>query len=342
MIRHLAAVAATATLLVTTLPTAQAAATGPASRANCMKQVLDLPADSLPGASKAKTADPSGRYIVGDANRVGSMHGQAVLWVDGVPRWLSSQPDGSSAAYSVLEDGLVLGSTYTMTTTEHWIYSVKSDSYRILDVPENLNISLLAAMNANQDIVGTAWDEKLGEEVPFVWPADGQPQLLPMPSDHFGYAMDDISDEGLIIGRLVLPEGVQTSFLWKSWNTEPTRLPGADQADEYVWAQDIEGQWIAGGDSVIDDATGLLWHTRHTGVEKLEESVIDLNSSRDAVTAVSFDNRHPAMIIWRDGTKITFPEGTHLTHMFERNLQWTAAGYDVSSGELEPVVYACT
>jgi hypothetical protein len=285
----------------------------------------------------ARTADPTGHYILGQANREGRVHGQAVLWADGVPRWLGSQPDGESFAYSVIEGGLVVGSTYTMTTTEHWIYSAKDNSYRILESP-SLQNSQLTGMNANQDVLGTTWDQELGE-VPFVWPAGGQPQLLPMPSGHSGYGMDDISDEGLIIGRLVRPDGGLTSYLWKSWNTQPIPLPGADQ--ETVWARDIEAGWIAGGDTNIGDATGLLWETPYDGVEKLAESVIDINSSRDAVTAVSFDSRRSAMIIRPDGARLTFPRGTHLTHMFERNTQWTAAGYDVSSGELEPIVYAC-
>lgn len=341
MIRHLAAVAATATLLVTALPAAQAVAAGTAGSANCTKHVLKLPADSLPGSSMARTADPSGRYILGEANREGRMHGQAVLWVNGVPRWLASQPDGESFAYSVIEGGLVLGTTYSSTATQHWIYSVQTNSYRILEPPANVQINLLTGMNKNQDILGTAWDETLGENVPFVWPAGGQPQLLPVPSGQTVYAMDDISDEGLVIGRLYLADGQHTSYLWKSSNTQPTRLPGVGQ--ESVWARDIEGRWIAGGDNDIDDVSGFLWNTWNNRVVKLEDSVIDLNSSRDAVTAGMFgpNGNYPSVIIKSDGTKITFPEGTLLEHVFERNTKWTAAGYDVSSGELVPVLYAC-
>lgn len=47
------------------------------------------------------------------------------------------------------------------------------------------------------------------------------------------------------------------------------------------------------------------------------------------------------MIIRSDGTKITFPDGTQLQHMFERGARWTAAGYDVSSGTLAPAAYTC-
>ncbi|GAA1552636.1 hypothetical protein GCM10009789_02790 [Kribbella sancticallisti] len=341
MIRNLVAVAATATLLVTALPATQAAAAGPTSRASCTKQVLNLPADSLPGSSKARTADPSGRYILGEANREGRMHGQAVLWVDGVPRWLASQPEGESFAYSVIKGGLVLGTTSSETRTDYWIYSVETDSYRILELPGNLQIYLLTGMNQNQDILGTAWDETLGEQVPFVWPAGGQPRLLPKPSGQVVYAMDDISDDGLVIGRLYLPDGRHTSYLWTSWNAEPTRLSGVRQ--KTVWARDIEGRWIAGQETDGDNTTGLIWNTQHPRIVKLEDGVIDLNSSRDAATAGLFGplGDYPSTIIKSDGTKITFPEGTLLEHIFERGTQWTAAGYDVSSGVLEPIVYAC-
>jgi hypothetical protein len=337
MIRHLAAVAATTTLLVTALP---AAATG-TTEAACAKHVLDLPADSLPGSSAARTADPTGRYILGEANRDGRMHANAVLWVDGVPRWLASQPDGESFAYSVIEGGLVLGSTSSLAGTDHWIYSATTDTYRILRPPADFRISSVTAMNKNQDIIGAAWDDTLGQQVPFVWPAGGEPQLLPVPSGRSLDWMDDISDEGLVVGRLRLPDGQSTSYLWKSWTTEPSRLRGAGQ--EAVWARDIEGPWIAGGDLDIDDHTGLLWNTRNGRIVRFDDSVIDLNSSRDAVTAGMFGplGDYPSTIIRRDGTKITFPQGTLLQHIFERGTPWTAAGFDVSSGTLVPIVYAC-
>ncbi|MFI6677332.1 hypothetical protein [Kribbella sp. NPDC050470] len=268
------------------------------------------------------------------------MHGQAVLWVNGVPRWLASQAEGESFAYSVIEGGLVLGSTSSFTRTDHWIYSVKTNSYRIL-APTTLQISQLTGMNKHQDILGTTWDEALGQHVPFVWQAGGQPQRLAVPSDQTLYAMDDISDEGLIVGRLYLPDGQHTSYLWKSSSAEPARLPGIN--DTGVWARDIQGSWIAGGDTDIDDVTGLLWNTGNTSIVQLEDRVVDLNRSRDAVTEGRFGplGDYPSVIIKSDGTKITFPQGTLLEHIFERNTRWTAAGYDVSSGELVPVVYAC-
>jgi hypothetical protein len=42
------------------------------------------------------------------------------------------------------------------------------------------------------------------------------------------------------------------------------------------------------------------------------------------------------MIIRSNGTEIAFPEGTMLTHIFERDTNWTAAGYDVSADTLQP------
>ncbi|TCC36217.1 hypothetical protein [Kribbella speibonae] len=338
MMGHLAAVAATATLLVTALP---AAAAGTAEQASCAKRVLKLPADSLPGSSAARTGDSTGRYILGEANRDGRMHPHALLWVNGVPRWLSSQSEGESFAYSVTDDGHVLGSTSSADGTDHWIYSAKTNKYRSLEAPAGFRFGRLTAMNANLDIAGTAVDEATGESVALVWPAGGQPQLLPVPSGLTVFAVDDISDESLIIGRVDSPDAPRTSYLWKSWSAEPTRLPGLD--DDGVWARDIEGRWIAGGQDGIDDATGLLWNTRTSRVVELEDSVADLNSSRDAVTAGRFGplGDWPSVIIRSDGTKVTFPAGTLLSHIFERNAKWTAAGFDVSSGTLVPVVYAC-
>lgn len=46
-----------------------------------------------------------------------------------------------------------------------------------------------------------------------MWPAGGQPQLLPIADGQVFRALDDISDDGLIIGRLYLPDGRSTSYL---------------------------------------------------------------------------------------------------------------------------------
>jgi hypothetical protein len=346
MIRSIVAAVATTTLLATAVPAGQAFAAGPegkAGQANCIKTVLDLPADSVPGSSVARTADPSGRYILGEANREGRQHGQAVLWVDGLPRWLgTSRAGGESFGYSVIKGGFVLGTTYGVDGDDYWIYSVATDSYRILDLPSTLKYPEFTAMNKNQDIVGTTYDETLGEHVPFVWPAGGQPKRLPLPVGATTEGIDDISDEGLVIARLV-PAGsfVSTSYLWKNAIVEPTRLPGVDQ--KTVWARDIEGDWIAGGENDSDDVTGLLWNTKNPKITQLEEGVVDLNTSLDAVTAGAFGpfGDYPSMIIRSDGAKITFPNGTLLSHIFERDTKWTAAGEDVSTGTPVPVLYAC-
>ncbi|GAA0937432.1 hypothetical protein GCM10009554_25690 [Kribbella koreensis] len=339
-------VVAAVTLLATTVPATQAFAASPetqAVQANCVKTVLNLPADSLPGSSQVTTADPSGRYILGEANRDGHQHPQAVLWVDGVPRWLGTSLAGAeSFGYSVIKGGLVLGTTYGSDKDEYWIYSAKTDSYRILDIPASLKFPIFHGMNAAQDIVGLSWDEAAGKHVAFVWPAGRQPRLLPTPAGATVEYLDDISDEGLIVGR-VTPDGAfgATSYLWKNWNTQPTALAGLTEGD--VWARDIEGTAIGGQQYASDGTTGLIWNTRNTRITPVERGVIDLNTSHDAVTEGMWgaNGDYPSMIIRSDGTKITFPEGTMLTHIFNRNTQWTAAGYDVSTNTLQPIVYAC-
>lgn len=348
MIRHLAAVAATGTLLVTIVPAAQAAtsdstgnSTGKSTaRTTCTKHVLSLPADSLPGSSQVRTADPSGRYVLGEANREGRTQSHAVLWVNGVPRWLTSQTEGESFAYSVTEDGSVLGSTSSLDRTDYWIYSITTNTYKILQLPAELQNSLLTGMNKNHDILGVAWDN-WGHGVPYVWRPGSAPQLLKVPGGLAVDAMDDISDEGGVIGRLKLADGNTTSYLWKSATAEPVRLPGKHQ--DTVWARDIEGTTIGGQEGFAETTAGLLWSTRNNRVQELARGVIDLNSDRDAATEGLWGpiGNYPSMIIRSDGTRITFPDGTQLQHMFERNTRWTAGGYDVSSGTLEPTLYRC-
>ncbi|WP_405056710.1 hypothetical protein OG474_28730 [Kribbella sp. NBC_01505] len=341
MIRHLAAVATAAALIATAAPTAQAATTGPTTTCT-NKIVLKLPDDSLPGSSQATTADPSGRYILGAANRPGSMHGWPVLWVDGEPRWLGLPNGSESSATSVVEGGFVQGSTYVDDGEQYWIYSIQSDSYQILKNTSDVRISYLTRMNKRHDITGVAWDKAFEHRIPFIWPAGGQPRLLPVPSQSDTQYVDDLSDQGRVIARVAASDTSDyTSYVWESWNQQPIKLSGVHQ--ESVWARDIEGNWIGGGETDGEDVTGLLWNDQSSRIQQLEEGVIDLNTSIDAVTAGAFGpfGDYPSMIIRSDGAKITFPEGTLLQHIFERGSQYTAAGYSVATGETVPVVFAC-
>lgn len=261
--------------------------------------------------------------------------------MDGVPRWPASRPDSESYGYSVVEGGYVLGTSATYTSTDYWIYSFTTDSYRILQPPEGFEIYQLTGMNNRQDITGLAWDDKHERNLPLVWPAGRQPQLLPMPKGHESLAINDISDDGRVIGLLGLPGGTEfTSYVWKSWNTRPTQLSGPHQ--EAVWARDIEGSRIGGQVSDGYDPPGLIWNTRTHRIVQLEHGVADLNSSGDAVTEGAYlIDDYPSILVRSNGTRVTFPDGTLLEHVFNRNTQWTAAGSDISSGEHQPVIFDC-
>jgi hypothetical protein len=329
-------------LAVSTAMVAMAANAVPsiaAGATTCTATALELPADASPhGYGVARTADPSARYIVGHADREGA-GSHAVLWVDGVPRWLASQPDSQSQAYSVAEGAFVLGTSVTEARTDYWIYSASTDSYRILQPPAGLRIAYLSAMNNRQDILGAAWHPKLGRTVPFVWPAGGQPRLLLPPVGREIRSVDDISDDGRVIAHFGRPEEPATSYLWKSWSARPTRLTGLHQ--ENVYARDLEGPWIAGAET--DESyhtTGLIRNTLTGRTTAVEDGVIDLNRSGDAVTYGGYGlDEFPSILLRSDGTKVTFPAGARLYHAFERNAPWTAAGFDIT--DWSPVVYRC-
>ncbi|WP_328321561.1 hypothetical protein OHA70_24720 [Kribbella sp. NBC_00382] len=341
MIRQLAALCATTALLVTALPAAQSSAATAAGPSACVKTVLPLPADTEPGVSIVKGADPSGRYILGHAPRQGRQSAQAVLWVDGVPRWLGTQPDSESSG-SAIAGGFVLGSTGNQAGTDYWIYSIKTDSYRILQVPEGLDIFALTGMNARQDIIGIAWaDEGHFATRSFVWPAGGQPQLPPVPKGFTTVSVADISDEGRMIGSAGTPDTSKFSnYVWNSWNSRPIRLRGTHQ--DGVTVRDIEGSWIGGQVGQGIYSTGFIWNTHGTLVARLEDAVADVNSSGDAVTAGDdFIDHYPSILVRSNGTKLTFPEGTMLTHIFNRNAPWTAGGYENLDGRMTAVVYKC-
>lgn len=339
MIRQLAALCATTTLLTTALPATHSTAAEPAA---CVKTTLPLPADAAPGVSLVRDADPSGRYIIGHASRQGRQSSQGLLWVDGVPRWLGSKPDSESYGWAIAKGGLVLGTSGNLAGTDYWVYSIKTDSYRILEVPAGLDIYTLTGMNAHQDIIGLAWDDESQYTAhAFVWPAGGQPRLLPTPKGTKVFSVEDISDEGRIIGSVGHPDASDiTSYLWNSWNSRPTRLSGLHL--DSVYARDIEGTRIGGEEGTGSSSTGFIWNTRGRRTAQLEDAVADLNSSGDAVT-VGDDilDPFPSVLVRSNGTRLTFPEGTMLTHIFNRNTPWTAGGYENNPDGMSAIVYTC-
>lgn len=265
-----------------------------------------------------------------------------MLWVDGVPRWLTARPGGYTNAYAVTEGGFVLGSTGTATGVEYWIYSASTDSYRTLQVPDNFHISGLVDMNVHQDIVGNAWDETRSSTLPFVWPAGGQPRLLPRPAGFTAGYVADIADDGRILGQLGKQDGTAYgNYLWPSRNRRPARLSTPDQPG--VWARTLEGSRIAGGFGVETDSRGLLWNTRTGRYTELEDGVADLNPSGDLVThGGNIIDRWPSVLIRSDGTRITFPAETYFWHIFDRNdPHWTAAGYELVDNSPQAIAYTC-
>ncbi|WP_405057319.1 hypothetical protein OG474_31900 [Kribbella sp. NBC_01505] len=336
MIRQLAAVSATA-LLATAFYAVQPAVAAPAA---CTKTVLPLPTGTLPGPALVRSADSTGRYLIGHASR--EEGSQAVLWVDGVPRWLASKPNSVSRAYSVTDKGFVLGNTSDATSTDYWIYSVATGTYQVLDLPEGFQVYDLTGMNERHDIAGVAGDPFGTERFPFVIPAGGQPKLLPTPQGVDAFTVDAIGDDGSLVGRFTNPDNsVIRSYRWTSWNRRPVLLTGQNR--DHTWASVIDGTRIGGGSQGGGETRGRIWNTRTGRYTELEDAITDLNSSGDAVTqgGDDFIDTFPSVLITSTGARTTFPESTHLTQVFDRGNQLSTAGYELTDGEYRAITYQC-
>ena len=335
MIRQLAAVSATA-LLVTTFHAVQPAAAAPTA---CTKTVLALPAEALPGSNLVWSGDSTGQYLIGHALREAGS--QAVLWVDGVPRWLASRPDGVSHAFSVTDKGFVLGRTSDSAGTEYWIYSIAAGTYQVLTLPENFQVYDLTGMNERHDIAGVAGDPLGEERQPFVWPAGGRPKLLPTPEGVNAFTVDAIGDDGRLTGRFTNPDNSAIrSYLRTSWDRRPVPLSG--QGLQHTWVRVIDGSRIGGGTETGTDVRGRIWSSRTGRFTEVEDAVADLNSSGDAVTQGGdlFDP-FSSILVSSTGRRTTFPDYTHLTQVFDRGNRLTAAGYEFADGDNRAVAYTC-
>ncbi len=338
MIRQLAAVSATALLAGTLLAVPAAAA----PEESCVRTLLELPADveTYP-SSYVRSASRSGRYILGHASRLDRSSSQGLLWVDGVPRWLGSRPDGESYGYAVNEDGFVVGVTTTPVAKELWIYSAQADTYQILPVPENVEIAHIDSMNRRKDFVGVTWEPATETYEPFVWPAGGRPRSLPEPTGAEIFSLGDIADDGRISGQgTKASTNEHHAYLWTSWNRRPQRITGPNR--EAVSIKSIEGPLLAGG-TIGWEPVGFVWNTRTHRTTQVEDYVADINSAGDLVTAGrdQFDTA-PSVLIRSDGTRTPLPADTYLTRIFNRDAPWTAAGYDPTIGNNRALVYKCS
>jgi uncharacterized membrane protein len=239
-------------ILVLRGPATATAAVDPPVPTSCTAEQPAEPEGTADGSHVHLTkVDPTGRYLIGDADPPTGFDSRAVLWIDGVPSVLL--PDGASRSgtIDVNRSGTVLGRSSVgdveTAQSRRWVY--RDGEFTDLAGPDDV---APIAINESGVILGqhserAPWDNSEAGLIvsrPFVWRSPQQePEALPLP-DGVDYAKPiGIDDDGTIVA--VVQEDLRDGG-------KPARLlvwvPGAQAAEEVTAPPEFAGQWrIVGG-----------------------------------------------------------------------------------------------
>jgi uncharacterized membrane protein len=100
---------------------------------------------------------------------------------------------------------------------------------------------------------------QLGNTAPWRW-HDGRLQWLPVPADAYWVSVEDMNDEGVVVGQAQVPEAIE--FVPLRWTAEGTRervLPtfGFDAA---AYGIDDAGTVVGQADAAIGEFQAAVWH----------------------------------------------------------------------------------
>ncbi|MEH1168516.1 hypothetical protein V6V47_24330 [Micromonospora sp. CPCC 205539] len=294
--RHRMMASAVAGLLATSLgatATATAAPRGQVVRP-CTISTLPYPADTY--RAEANAIDSTGRFTAGAALRVSDSGNQNLLlvWDRGILTTIESPLVDD--AVDVNAHGVVVGDGSPESYAQPWRY--RDGHVEQLPVLSTSG-TYVTAINDSGDIVGYAWDDATGQNVPLRWPA-AQPGTVEVLSAPSGATAKGITNDGTIVGTA-------GSFGdWSGWVRRPNgridalTTPGA----RTTLIAAAQGPFALGQVALADGTTlKLRWDLRdgsYTMLDQRLEWLEDVN----AQGVVAGGSR-----VVREGTSRVLPGG---------------------------------
>lgn len=288
----------------------------------CVIDQLTLPDGLTDGG--VYEGDPTGQYLAGAADSDNGL--VPILWTDGQPT-RPEPPDLTNIQIAdVNSSGTVVGNgdVDRLGPTVPWTYA--DGGYTRLSHPAEANRTIPSDINSNGDIVGFALYENAPAQA-LLWRANDPDnfQVLQAPGD---VRATGISDDGAVIGSLGPVGGEQFGYVWTDTGVEGERLVGPNGTDQTT-ANDINGPWITGSETIGTSPVGALWNLDTGEVIQRPYALGAVNSSGDAI----MNRPHQNLVLVRpDGSALELPglpgEASHSAHvLFDRASDRTAAGF---------------
>ncbi|GIH09678.1 hypothetical protein Rhe02_77450 [Rhizocola hellebori] len=264
----------------------------PAAPASCTVEKLPHPSgDGM--ASYFAGGDPTGHLLLGSSNDV-----NAYLWRDGnLDKRLVLGGLDDSALHDINSSGTAIGVVLTQTAIEGYVYR----NGELVRMEEG---AIPRAINESNVIIGAMNDR------PAIWRTPtSPPELLNVPPDMDEVRLQDLSEEGLIVGVATkyVSRGVSRteSYLWYPDGTYAQLEYPYDIQPREGGVIQVRGEWAIGNLYVGGSITALRWNLRTGKVEVLPgmEAVESLNEHG----WVGYRNGDKIGVRTRDGQDITLP-----------------------------------
>jgi uncharacterized membrane protein len=242
--------------------------------ATCTVTPLPVPDGTL--HSQVIGGDPTGRYLVGDADiAVNGQEGTHLLrWVDGAVSEFRTPYQGATSA-DVNRRGVIVGQRMDQVTfhTDAWKY--EDGRFTVLPGLKPTDSTTAAAINSRGDVTGVSLDETVFPAAfhAVIWPAGHPRQVRELPADPQipgGAKATDIDDDGTVVGYLGSIPGAATAYVWPARGGAHALPVRADAADSAAYA--VRDGWVAGTTLLSGHSIAVRWNLRTGGFEVLSNA----------------------------------------------------------------------
>ncbi|WP_133884132.1 hypothetical protein [Glycomyces sp. NRRL B-16210] len=174
------------------------------------------------------------------------------------------------------------GTGYSTNTLGRDVPYIWSDG-TLAELPVAEDGGRALGINEGGDVVGSGASFDGG--IPLLWPADGSGYVeLTLPDGAISGSAQDIGDDGTIVGAVYDENGTTSAYTWHPDGTHAA-LPvpeGADPAESFSLATDLNGDWASGQYFVPGAGTqplGVRWNLAEGTAER---TALDLEVSVSA------------------------------------------------------------
>jgi hypothetical protein len=279
--------------------------TGP-THLSCTEQRLPVPHSAQSGVTGA---DPTGRYVLGQPAPAVSL--PVIIWDNGVAHVVSI-PDKEQVLVDITSHGVAVGSSYSGTAYQPWIY--ENGTLSALSGPTD---SWPVAIGEQGTIAGTARRPDKSE-YPIVWRTPTSTATgLSMPNPQWDGSVDDVDADGTIVGT-VRPSPWDLYFQGIVWYPDGSRqllpLPRIPGVKGVKIISIHKGIIIAVAEVAVADKVGLDEVTGIPVAYDLRTATFDTLTGPDLLVSGGNGRRwlvgtafggdvHPP-VVWTPGTGI--------------------------------------